>query len=209
MHDLPAQEVFRVFHDLVRTALELRRAAGIPSLSPIGTTQELMLLEQYSILLMTIVSIILQDLDLQYILDFNKQVDLFREIERQGERLRLSYSQLLRSQDGFYCSSTAEVEWLILTRLRGRVIYLSQKGVIGLAPTVTRTGDEVWSIWGCQWPLILRKVDDHYIVVGPAYHQSLCIHSEILDGEYTGDGRSGTKWENRYGSFVIESIELR
>jgi len=209
LHDLPAQEFFGLFHDLTRTALELRRGAGIPSLSPIGTTDELMFLEQYSILLMTMIGMVLKDPDLQYLLDFNKQIGFFQEMEKQGKRLSLSYSQLLRSQNGFFCNNAAEVEWLILTRLRGRVIYLSQRGVIGLAPAATRPGDEVWSIWGCQWPLILRKVDDHYIVIGPAYHQSLCIHSEILDGEYTGDGRAGTRWENRYGNFLIESIELR
>lgn len=209
LHDLPAQEVFRLFNDLIRTALELRSRAGIPSLFPIGTTNELMFLEQYSMLLMTMIGMVLRDTDLQYILDFNKQVDLFQEMENHGRRLSLSYSRLLRSQNGLLCNNAAEVEWLILTRLRGRVIYLSQRGVIGLAPAATRPGDEVWSILGCQWPLILRKVDDHYIVIGPAYHQSLSIHSEIFDGEYTGDRRAGTRWENRYGDFLIESIELR
>jgi hypothetical protein len=41
-------------------------------------------------------------------------------------------------------------------------------GYLGMAPRFSRPGDLVAILTGCQVPVILRKQEDHYILIGPS-----------------------------------------
>jgi hypothetical protein len=63
--------------------------------------------------------------------------------------------------------------------------------------------DEVWILFGRSRPMILRRQDSHYIVVGSAY----------LDGAMDGDVLRGIpkhiKEGESFKGYKIESISLR
>lgn len=58
-----------------------------------------------------------------------------------------------------------------------RRLILTQKKYLGLAPEHVAPGDVVTILMGAQLPIILRRVDSHYILIGEAY-----VHG-IMDGE--------------------------
>lgn len=64
--------------------------------------------------------------------------------------------------------------WILATM--GRKFMLSDKGHMGLAPADTREGDIVSIVKGGKTPLILRPEDDHFLMVGEAYGESLVSH---------------------------------
>jgi hypothetical protein len=60
-----------------------------------------------------------------------------------------------------------------------RTFVLSHNGYIGLAPSLTSTGDLICVLYGCHAPVILRPSDgsQHYTLIGDAY-----VHG-LMDGE--------------------------
>ncbi|PVH83556.1 HET-domain-containing protein [Cadophora sp. DSE1049] len=58
-----------------------------------------------------------------------------------------------------------------------RQLMISKKGYIGLGPVPAKKGDLICVLYGCSVPVILRKVDKHYILVGECY-----VHG-LMDGE--------------------------
>ncbi|KAK1948740.1 hypothetical protein LY78DRAFT_564238, partial [Colletotrichum sublineola] len=61
---------------------------------------------------------------------------------------------------------------------RGRRLFLTAAGHIGLGPGETAAGDSVWILGGCSMPLILRPGNgEHKVLVGP------CYVDDIMDGE--------------------------
>lgn len=50
---------------------------------------------------------------------------------------------------------------------------------IGLAPYLAEIGDEVWLLLGCDVPMLLRKYEDHHILVGE------CFLYGMMEGEQT------------------------
>jgi hypothetical protein len=62
-----------------------------------------------------------------------------------------------------------------------RKFLRTDRGFMGLAPQLAEVGDEVWILLGCDVPLLLRKCDDYYILVGECFVQG------IMEGEQTKD----------------------
>lgn len=91
----------------------------------------------------------------------------------------------------------------VLVALISRFPFVGSKGGIGLATKLSQIGDEVWILFGCSQPMILRRQDDHYLVVGSAY----------LDGAVRGDTLRGipnhVKEGGTFRGHKIESISLR
>ncbi|KAH7370371.1 heterokaryon incompatibility protein-domain-containing protein [Rhexocercosporidium sp. MPI-PUGE-AT-0058] len=58
-----------------------------------------------------------------------------------------------------------------------RQLMISKKGYIGLGPVPAKKGDLICVLYGCSVPVLLRKVDEHYILVGECY-----VHG-LMDGE--------------------------
>jgi hypothetical protein len=66
---------------------------------------------------------------------------------------------------------------LVLGPTRGRVMFVSSTGWLGLAPHGTREGDVVFVAVGADVPYILRACEDGYELIGECYVQG------IMDGE--------------------------
>jgi hypothetical protein len=50
-----------------------------------------------------------------------------------------------------------------------RRLFISQSGIVGLAPWDSLEGDLVVVLLGCRQPIVLREHDRHYIMIGEAY----------------------------------------
>ena len=66
---------------------------------------------------------------------------------------------------------------LTLGPTRGRNVFISATGYLGLAPHGTGEGDLIFVIMGADVPFVLRPYDDGYELVGEAYVQG------VMDGE--------------------------
>lgn len=72
---------------------------------------------------------------------------------------------------------------LTLGPTRGRVLFTTANGYIGLAPHGTREGDLVFVILGGEVPFVLRPYDDGYEFIGEAYVQGV-MNGEVLRMEH-------------------------
>lgn len=50
-----------------------------------------------------------------------------------------------------------------------RRLYVSQSGLVGLGPWDAVEGDVIVILLGCKFPVILREVEGHWVLVGEAY----------------------------------------
>jgi Heterokaryon incompatibility protein (HET) len=71
-------------------------------------------------------------------------------------------------------------------------IFITTKGYIGIGPRLDiRIGDRICIVPGCRVPLIVRKVDDHYLLVGDTYVCGM-MHGEVLDNLGNGEAELDT-----------------
>ena len=75
-----------------------------------------------------------------------------------------------------------------------RRFFLSEAGLIGAAPWNAKEGDVICVLLGCSSPVILRREDGHYVLIGEAY----------IDDFMNGDAIMGL--EN--GELVLETFEI-
>lgn len=84
------------------------------------------------------------------------------------------------------------------TVARGRRLFLTAAGHVGLGPCETAAGDSVCVVGGCSMPLVLRSGDGQYdVLVGP------CYVDDIMDGEAVNAVKSGERllgplWSNSF-----------
>jgi len=91
---------------------------------------------------------------------------------------------------------------MVWITLQGRFPFVGSKGGIGLATELSQIGDEVWILFECSRPLILRRQDDHYLLIGSAY----------LDDAMGRDALRGIPNHVEgeiFGGYKIETISLR
>ncbi|KAH8751883.1 heterokaryon incompatibility protein-domain-containing protein [Hyaloscypha finlandica] len=62
-----------------------------------------------------------------------------------------------------------------------RTFFISRKGYMGMGPEIMEKEDMICVILGCNVPLVLRKVRDHYLLVGE------CFVWGLMDGEAVRD----------------------
>ncbi|KAE8444971.1 hypothetical protein EG329_014099 [Mollisiaceae sp. DMI_Dod_QoI] len=84
--------------------------------------------------------------------------------------------------------------WIMRENFWDRLFFISGNKTMGFAPAEAREGDIICVPLGCWHPLILRKVDDHYINLGEAY----------VDGYM--DGKAIDMWEN--GELSLQKFEI-
>ena len=58
-----------------------------------------------------------------------------------------------------------------------RHLLISKKGYLGLGPIPTQKDDMICVLFGCSVPVLIRKVEDHHVLVGECY-----VHG-IMNGE--------------------------
>jgi hypothetical protein len=56
------------------------------------------------------------------------------------------------------------------------VLFVTEEGYLGWGPPGMQTGDLVCVIFGCDTPVVLHRVDSHYIHVG------VCFAVGLMDG---------------------------
>jgi hypothetical protein len=61
-----------------------------------------------------------------------------------------------------------------------RRLLLSSRGYVGLAPAAMQPGDVIAILFGSQMPMILRKVNMHWLFIGEAYVHGI-MYGEALD----------------------------
>lgn len=61
--------------------------------------------------------------------------------------------------------------------MQNRVLFICSKGYLGMGPPGLLSSDMIYILLGCSVPMVLRKVDDHFLLVGECY-----VHS-LMDGE--------------------------
>lgn len=86
-------------------------------------------------------------------------------------------SSLLDEVDSLDQEMHSASHTLTLGPTRGRVLFTTTNGHIGLAPHGTKEGDLVFVILGADVPFVLRPYDDGCELIGEAYVQG------IMDGE--------------------------
>lgn len=74
-------------------------------------------------------------------------------------------------------------------------LFLTKEGHVGWGPRSMKLGDVVTIIAGCEVPLVLRSVDDHWINLGPAFVPG------IMQGETIS--RMGSSWKDNVRSFRL------
>jgi hypothetical protein len=61
---------------------------------------------------------------------------------------------------------------------RGRMFFRTEDGLMGIGPPGTKFGDEVCVLMGYPAPFILRKIENHYILLGE------CFVLNLMQGEH-------------------------
>ncbi|KAI8667550.1 hypothetical protein LRP88_00692 [Fusarium phalaenopsidis] len=78
------------------------------------------------------------------------------------------------------------LEWMsVIEKQSGKRLISTKGGYIGLTMPDVQEGDVVWILTGCNVPVVLRPVDNHYLFVG------CCFMLGLLHGEVAGLLRSG------------------
>lgn len=81
----------------------------------------------------------------------------------------------LRSIDSYFRNKDAQrISTFAIKSCQSRRFILLNRGLYGIAPKITRSGDTCAMIPGTRFPFILRKVsgkENHYLVIGRAYIQ--------------------------------------
>jgi hypothetical protein len=78
---------------------------------------------------------------------------------------------------------------------RERAVVVTKKGYIGQGTNRCKVGDLVCVLLGCNLPVILRPVEDHYEFMGEAYLHDI-MHGEAIQAM-------------EEGKVQLESFELR
>jgi hypothetical protein len=93
------------------------------------------------------------------------------------------------------------------TLFSGRLASISPIVTPKSAPSITlaitegkalvRPGDEIWILFGCPTPMVLRRATPYFLVASPTYIFDI-MNGEAMDGVETPDDKSGgwlTLWK--------------
>ncbi|RYP24974.1 hypothetical protein DL765_000202 [Monosporascus sp. GIB2] len=96
----------------------------------------------------------------------------------------------------------------MFTRLAWGVIgkhlpFVGANGGIGVTLKSADAGDEVWMIFGCDKPMIIRPVDDYFLVIGEGYYDG------VNRGELMKDMPESLEVGDMIGGYRVEALRLR
>lgn len=93
-----------------------------------------------------------------------------------------------------------QVQWA----MAGKCFVVTEKGYAGLIlASPTQAEDEVWILFGCSMPVVLRREDNHYVFVTP-----VSING-IMKGEAVEGIPHDVKDGDQFGNSKVQTIELR
>jgi Heterokaryon incompatibility protein (HET) len=93
--------------------------------------------------------------------------------------------------------------WMATVGLKGKNFTVTKGGIIGLVTqSAVQADDEVWILFGCPLPMILRQHGRQYVVVCPASIPGL------MRGEAVRDVSKTVKDGDWHGEYQIQTIDL-
>jgi hypothetical protein len=127
--------------------------------------------------------------------DKNSILPLFLGEEELAKRLKTSHAQPLQAPSehdesdldrGYRCEPlyTAREE----SSTRNRSFMETKRGYYGLGPVGASDGDFVCVLFGLDYPVVLRLVQAHYVLVGPCYFHGL-MNGEAIEAVEEGNAR--------------------
>ncbi|KAL8815156.1 MAG: hypothetical protein Q9223_005683, partial [Gallowayella weberi] len=64
-----------------------------------------------------------------------------------------------------------------------RRVYMTQNGFLGIEPKLMAEGDEVCVLFGGRVPFVLRRMDNHHILIGESYiHDDMVMWGKLTEG---------------------------
>ena len=84
------------------------------------------------------------------------------------------------TRDKFRKHNVQESYTQINKALSGWLVFHAQQGYLGYCPPGTKENDLICLLQGYQYPVTLRKVDEHYVLVGRSYVVDL-MYGEVVD----------------------------
>lgn len=77
-----------------------------------------------------------------------------------------------------------------------RLLFSTTGGRLGAGPKLLQPGDLVAILWGCRWPVVLRKLpaEDEHTLVGLAYVHGIMFGEAVHKLEEEGKLDSETRW---------------
>jgi hypothetical protein len=93
----------------------------------------------------------------------------------QNQQEVLTSSAELDSDADIFDWSLPEFAQMLQGRINPRTVIVNEKGFIGHAfyLDVIRKRDLICVLLGCSVPMILRRVEDHYILIGDGYVEGI------------------------------------
>jgi hypothetical protein len=70
-------------------------------------------------------------------------------------------------------TKAAHYQFALMRACLNRLVFATSSGHFGLGPQTTKDGDIVAILYGCQWPVVLRKIEAYYKVIGLSYVHGL------------------------------------
>lgn len=92
----------------------------------------------------------------------------------------------------------------LLLSMDGRLAIVTRENRVGIMSLgAVEEGDEVWVIFGCHMPVVLRRqISGLYILVGPAYI------SGLMEGEMVKSLPEQVSVESKWGPYTVETLTL-
>ncbi|RDW77668.1 hypothetical protein BP6252_05721 [Coleophoma cylindrospora] len=77
-------------------------------------------------------------------------------------------------------------------RMHAKRLVVTENKLAGLAPQLSQKGDKIAVLFGCDFPVVLRAVDDHWELIGEVYIDG------IMKGQAMTDYRAGKFTERTF-----------
>jgi Heterokaryon incompatibility protein (HET) len=126
-------------------------------------------------------------------LDKNSILSLFlgeEELAKRLERSRLQPPRAPPGEDESELDRGYRCEPLYISReessIRNRSFVETEQGLYGLGPVGAKEGDHVCVLFGLDYPVVLRRVRAHYVLVGPCYVLGL-MNGEAIEAIEEGN----------------------
>ncbi|MCJ1391307.1 hypothetical protein MMC18_004170 [Xylographa bjoerkii] len=144
----------------------------------------------------------------QYLLDNYESAKLLLGESRGSNsilRKEISLFELLFSVADLILDEHTELShWLVglILALWWRNPLVGSTGFISVEPNNAKLDDEIWILFGCTWPVTLRRQGDHYLVVGKAFMDGW------IRGEWVKDVPAQVKDGDCVAGRTVRTIDL-
>lgn len=114
---------------------------------------------------------------------FNEWYEHNRHLVISGKRIEEWVDDIVDPNTESEVSEAAKERYVNKLSIHGRNrrLVITEKGCLGLGVNSCMPGDLICVLFGCSTPMFLRKVEEHYIILGEAYLHGF-MSGEAVDG---------------------------